>query len=116
MAFTDPELPSGNLMSSWKQLQPQPLGHANTGGLSRRAKDKDMAASGNRGGGRRSKGERSFVGTRVPVEQHEKLKEAAARENLSISEFVENLIASAVESPVHSGAGRKGAGRLTVSA
>ncbi|MDO2934104.1 hypothetical protein Q2T94_07315 [Paeniglutamicibacter sulfureus] len=56
------------------------------------------------------------MGTRVPVEQHEKLKEAAARENLSISEFVENLIASAVESPVHSGAGRKGAGRLTVSA
>ncbi|NKG21826.1 hypothetical protein [Paeniglutamicibacter terrestris] len=75
-----------------------------------------MAASGNRGGGRRSKGERFFVGTRVPVAHQEKLKEAAKRDNLSISEFVENLIVSAVDSPVHTGAGRKGTERLSLSA
>ncbi len=55
-----------------------------------------MSATGNRGGGRRSKGERKFVATRVSVECREKLDVAARTNNLTVSEFVEVLIAKAV--------------------
>ncbi|MNW39044.1 hypothetical protein D3C74_161270 [compost metagenome] len=74
-----------------------------------------MAATGNRGGGRRSKGERFFVGTRVPVAHQAQLKEAAARSNLTVSEFVENLIVSAVDDQQH-GSGRNGSDRLSLTA
>lgn len=56
-----------------------------------------MAATGNRGGGRRSKGERSFVGVRVPVEYREKLDHVAKDRNLSVSEFVDGLIRHALD-------------------
>lgn len=55
-----------------------------------------MSATGNRGGGRRSKGERKFVATRVSVECREKLDVAARSNNLTVSEYVETLIAQAV--------------------
>jgi hypothetical protein len=51
-----------------------------------------MATPGNRGGGRRSKGERIFVGTRVPVNIREGLGAVAKGDNLSVSEYVEELI------------------------
>lgn len=95
-------------MSSRKQLQTQRVRNS-------RAREASMAAIGNRGGGRRSKGERFFVGTRVPVAHQDQLKEAAARDNLSVSEFVENLIVSAVNDPKH-GSGRKGPDRLSLTA
>lgn len=55
-----------------------------------------MSATGNRGGGRRHKGERKFVATRVSVECREKLDVAARSNNLTVSEYVEALIAQAV--------------------
>lgn len=60
------------------------------------AEDEQMSATGNRGGGQRSKGERSFVATRVSVECRAKLDAAARSSNLSVSEYVEALIAQAV--------------------
>lgn len=52
-----------------------------------------MAATGNRGGGQRSKGARRFVGTRVPVKNHDLLPQAAAMEGYSnVSEWVAAMI------------------------
>lgn len=47
-----------------------------------------MTATGNRGGGQRSKGERRLVGTRVPVSDHDLLVAAAAVGGLTVSEYV----------------------------
>ena len=47
-----------------------------------------MATTGNRGGGQRSKGERRFVGTRVPLPDHDLLVAAAAAHDLTVSEYV----------------------------
>lgn len=52
-----------------------------------------MATSGNRGGGRRSKGERRFVGSRIPVKQAEQLDLVVKHEGLTLSD----LIAVAIE-------------------
>ena len=51
-----------------------------------------MATSGNRGGGQRSKGDRRFVGSRVPVDVYDRLAQTAKAENLTVSEFVAALI------------------------
>lgn len=51
-----------------------------------------MAASGNRGGGRRSKGERRFVGGRFPVDKAQKLHLAAEIEGVTVTEFLESAI------------------------
>lgn len=47
-----------------------------------------MATSGNRGGGRRSKGERRFVGSRVPVNQADNLAIVAKHEGLTVSDMI----------------------------
>ncbi|MFF5794603.1 hypothetical protein ACFY5D_21375 [Paeniglutamicibacter sp. NPDC012692] len=64
--------------------------------MNSQAEDEPMSATGNRGGGRRHKGERKFVATRVSVECREKLDVAARSNNLTVSEYVEALIAQAV--------------------
>ena len=51
-----------------------------------------MAISGNRGGGRRSKGVRHLVGTRVPVSDAEKLRAVAEAEGLSVSDYLAGLV------------------------
>ncbi len=51
-----------------------------------------MAATGNRGGGQRSKGPRSFVGTRVPVDEAQLLPHVAKLNGLTVSEFVAAII------------------------
>lgn len=52
-----------------------------------------MASTGNRGGGRRSKGERRFVGSRLPTAYADQLPAYAKdRFNLTVSEYIENLI------------------------
>lgn len=51
-----------------------------------------MAISGNRGGGRRSKGARHLVGTRMPVNEAEKLRAVAAAEGLSVSDYLADLV------------------------
>ena len=51
-----------------------------------------MATSGNRGGGRRSKGERRLVGSRVPVNQADKLARVARHEGLSVSDMIAQAI------------------------
>jgi hypothetical protein len=51
-----------------------------------------MATTGNRGGGRRSKGERRFVGTRVDVKSADQLVRAAKGRGVTVSEFVEATI------------------------
>lgn len=61
-----------------------------------------MATSGNRGGGQRSKGDRRFVGSRVPVDVYDRLAQTAKAENLTVSEFVAALIGEKLgpESPI----------------
>ncbi|MGY2747394.1 hypothetical protein [Arthrobacter sp. UYCu723] len=51
-----------------------------------------MAVSGNRGGGQRSKGNRKFVGTRIPADNADLLPAAAKLEGLTVSEFVASVI------------------------
>lgn len=51
-----------------------------------------MATSGNRGGGRRSKGERRFVGSRVPVDQADVLAIVAKSDGKTVSEWVADMI------------------------
>lgn len=51
-----------------------------------------MAISGNRGGGQRSKGDRRFVGSRVPVDVYDRLAQTAKAENLTVSEFIAAVI------------------------
>lgn len=47
-----------------------------------------MTAAGNRGGGRRSKGERRFFGTRLPMDQAQMLLTVAPAQGLTVSEFI----------------------------
>lgn len=56
-----------------------------------------MTATGNRGGGRRSKGDRRLIGTRVPVEYRDRALVLAERRGQTMSEFVESLIVKAVD-------------------
>ncbi len=51
-----------------------------------------MALSGNRGGGRRSKGERHLVGARMPVSDAEKLRAVAEAEGTNVSDYVADLV------------------------
>lgn len=57
-----------------------------------------MATTGNRGGGQRSKGERRFVGTRVPVRDHDLLVAAAAAHGLTVSEYVAETLVEKLNS------------------
>jgi hypothetical protein len=52
-----------------------------------------MATTGNRGGGQRSKGNRKFVGTRIPASSADLLPAAAAKEGMpNVSEWVASVI------------------------
>ena len=52
-----------------------------------------MAATGNRGGGQRSKGDRKFVGSRVSTDLHDRLSENARLAGFkNTSEYVAQLI------------------------
>ncbi|OOP63106.1 hypothetical protein BMF89_07395 [Arthrobacter sp. SRS-W-1-2016] len=51
-----------------------------------------MAATGNRGGGRRSKGERRLVGTRMPVADADKLAAVAEARGMTVSDYVAQLV------------------------
>ena len=60
-----------------------------------RAKDSLIMATtrvGNRGGGRRSKGDRRFVGGRLPVEKADRLHLAAEIEGVTVTDFLESAI------------------------
>lgn len=52
-----------------------------------------MATSGNRGGGRRSKGERRFVGSRIPVNLADHLADVAKQEGLTVNDMIALAIA-----------------------
>lgn len=56
-----------------------------------------VAATGNRGGGRRSKGDRRLIGTRVAVDYRDRALEIAERRGQTMSDFVESLIIKAVD-------------------
>lgn len=47
-----------------------------------------MATSGNRGHGRRSKGERRYVGSRIPVEQADRLTDVAKHEGITVNDMI----------------------------
>lgn len=47
-----------------------------------------MATTGNRGGGRRSKGDRRFIGSRLPVTQADHLSIVARHEGLTVSDMI----------------------------
>lgn len=47
-----------------------------------------MGTSGNCGGGRRSKGERRFIGSRLPVNLAERLDVVARHEGLTLSDMI----------------------------
>lgn len=51
-----------------------------------------MASTGNRGGGRRSKGERRFIGSRLPIKYADLLPAYAKAQNLTVSEYIETLV------------------------
>ncbi|UKA69187.1 hypothetical protein LFT44_21930 (plasmid) [Arthrobacter sp. FW306-05-C] len=51
-----------------------------------------MAGKGNNGGGRRSKGERRLVGTRMPIPDADKLAAVAEAEGMTVSDYVANLV------------------------
>ncbi len=46
------------------------------------------SASGNRGGGRQSKGPRKFIGVRAPIALAEQMEHAAAEAGLCVSDYV----------------------------
>ena len=48
--------------------------------------------TGNRGGGRRSKGERRLVGTRMPVREADKLAAVAEAQGMTVSDYVGGLV------------------------
>lgn len=56
-----------------------------------------MATSGNNGGGRRSKGDRRLIGTRVPVEYRDRAAVLAELRGQTMSDFLESLIIKAVD-------------------
>lgn len=51
-----------------------------------------MAARGNNGGGRRSKGERRLVGTRMSIPDADKLAAVAEAEGMTVSDYVAGLV------------------------
>lgn len=51
-----------------------------------------MAGRGNNGGGRRSKGERRLVGTRMPIPDADKLAAVAEAEGMTVSDYVADLV------------------------
>lgn len=51
-----------------------------------------MAARGNNGGGRRSKGPRRLVGSRLPIPQADKLADVAAHHGTTVSDYVADLL------------------------
>ncbi len=51
-----------------------------------------MASTGNRGGGRRSKGDRRLVGARMPVPDAEKLAAVAEASGTTVSDYVAALV------------------------
>jgi hypothetical protein len=51
-----------------------------------------MAISGNRRGGRRSKGERHLVGARMPVQDANKLRTVAEAEGSTVSDYVARIM------------------------
>jgi hypothetical protein len=51
-----------------------------------------MAGKGNNGGGRRSKGERRLVGTRMPIPDADKLAAVAEAEGMTVSDYVAELV------------------------
>lgn len=55
------------------------------------------STTGNRGGGRRSKGDRRLIGTRVAVGYRDRAAELAEQRGQTMSDFVESLIIKAVD-------------------
>lgn len=51
-----------------------------------------MAISGNRRGGRRSKGERQLIGARMPVPDADKLRSVAEAEGSTVSDYVARVM------------------------
>ncbi len=51
-----------------------------------------MASTGNRGGGRRSKGDRRLVGSRMPTPDADKLAAVAEAYGMSVSDYVAVLV------------------------
>lgn len=51
-----------------------------------------MASLGNRGGGRRSKGDRRLVGSRMPIPDAEKLSAVAEAHGMTVSDYVATLV------------------------
>lgn len=54
--------------------------------------DEDMASTGNRGGGRRSKGDRRLVGSRMPIPDADKLAAVAEAHGKTVSDYVATLV------------------------
>lgn len=57
-----------------------------------------MAVEAQRRGGRRSKGDRRYFGTRVAMPVAEKLEEAAAATGVSISDFIADAVGERLRS------------------
>lgn len=55
-------------------------------------KDKTMTATGNRGGGQRSKGDRIFVGTRLPRERRDLVVAIAKAEGITVSDLLAEMV------------------------
>jgi hypothetical protein len=62
-----------------------------------------LAASGNNGGGRRSKGDRRLIGTRVSVEYRDRAAVLAELRGLTMNDFLEDLIIKAVDEAAAAG-------------
>ena len=56
-----------------------------------------MTTTGNRGGGRRSKGERRFFGTRLPIDQANLLLTVAPAHGMCVSEFIASVVVEKLE-------------------
>ena len=54
--------------------------------------DGPMASTGNRGGGRRSKGDRRLVGSRMPTPDADKLAAVAEAQGMTVSDYVATLV------------------------
>lgn len=60
-----------------------------------------MAATGNRGGGRRSKGDRKFIGFRLETGRAEQLSRIAAEDGMAVSDVVAAIIERELENIEH---------------
>ena len=56
-----------------------------------------MTFKGNNGGGRRSKGERHLVGSRLPVDRARELFERAEAQGVSVSDYVARILIEHLE-------------------